>query len=129
LAQPSAYPKEARAAAGIEHVETPTADFFLTSNRVYKVRKAVDLGFLDLTTRRERNADCVREIQLNRRLAPDVYLGVAPLVRGPCSFVLGALVDAELSSLPDTAEHCVVMRRLRRGGDALSLFSAGCHTS
>jgi len=125
LAQPSAYPKDASAAAGLEHIETPLSHLFLTRERVYKLRKSVDFGSADLTTRRKRNSDCVREVQLNRRLAPDVYLGVAPLVQGPESFVLGALVGTSPSVLPDAAEHCVVMRRLPAGRDALGLLKAG----
>jgi hypothetical protein len=120
LAQPSAYPKDANAEAGVKHIETEIAHLFLTCDRVYKLRKAVKLGSIDLTTRSRRNAECVREIRLNGRLAPDAYLGVAPLVRGPRSFVLGALVDAVPFALPDTAEYCVVKRRLPAGREALA---------
>jgi aminoglycoside phosphotransferase family enzyme/predicted kinase/CBS domain-containing protein len=129
LGQPSAYPNDASAALGIEHIQTHISDLFLTRDRVYKLRKAVDLAFLDFTTRSERNADCVREVQLNRRLAPDVYLGVAPLELGPDGFVVGKLADAPPVALTDAAEHCVVMRRLPVGRDALSLLSAGRLTS
>ena len=125
LAQPSAYPKDASAAAGLEQIETPLSHLFLTRERVYKLRKSVDLGSADFATRRKRNTDCVREVRLNRRLAPDVYLGVAPLVQGPESFVLGALVGTSPSVLPDAAEHCVVMRRLPADRDALGLLKAG----
>ena len=125
LAQPSAYPDDASAASGVEHVQTHISHLFLTPSRVYKLRKAVNLGFLDFTTRSERNADCVREVQLNRRLAPDVYLGVAPLERGADGFMVGELSDTPPIALSDAAEHCVVMRRLPTGRDALSLLSAG----
>jgi len=43
----------------------------------YKLKKSVDMGFLDFSTRCRRLAVCRREVELNRRLAPDVYLGVA----------------------------------------------------
>jgi aminoglycoside phosphotransferase family enzyme len=51
-------------------------------DRAYKLKKPVVLGFLDFSTRKAREAGCHREVDLNRRLAPDVYLGVAD-VTGP----------------------------------------------
>lgn len=57
-------------------VETHTAVLFFVDDRVYKLKKAVDLGFLDHRTREARLAACRQEVALNRRLAPDVYLGV-----------------------------------------------------
>ncbi len=57
--------------------ETHSAYVFFVGDRAYKLKKAVDLGFLDFTTREAREAVCHREVELNRRLAPDVYLGVA----------------------------------------------------
>jgi aminoglycoside phosphotransferase family enzyme/predicted kinase len=77
-------------------VETHISVLFFFGDRVYKVRKPVTTPFLDFSTRELRLADCRREIALNRRLAPDVYLGVHDLVDES-----GAAV-----------EHLVVMRRL-----------------
>lgn len=77
-------------------VETHSAVVFFFGNRAYKVKKPVDLGFLDFSTREKRRAACEREQELNRRLAPDVYLGIAD-VTGP---------DGQL------LEHLLVMRRL-----------------
>ena len=125
LAQPTAYPDDASAASGVEQIQTHISNLFLTRDRVYKLRKAVDLGFLDFTTRAERNADCVREVQLNRRLAPNVYLGVAPLELSFEGFVVGKLDTSPTCMMMSSAEHCVVMRRLPEGRDALSLLSAG----
>ncbi|GHB87727.1 hypothetical protein GCM10010348_00740 [Streptomyces anthocyanicus] len=59
--------------------ETHTAMVFFVEDRVYKRKKPVDLGFLDYTTRSSRRAVCEREIELNRRFAPDVYLGLGEL--------------------------------------------------
>lgn len=77
-------------------VETHTAVLLFMGDRVYKVKKAVDLGFLDHRTRAAREAACHEEVRLNRRLAPDVYLGVSDVLD------------------PDGApcEHMVVMRRM-----------------
>jgi aminoglycoside phosphotransferase family enzyme/predicted kinase len=76
--------------------ETHTAVVVLVGERAYKVKKPVSLGFVDLSTREARRAACEREVSLNRRLAPDVYLGVAQLLD----------VDGTL------CEDLVVMRRL-----------------
>lgn len=103
----------AAAAAACEPrvVETHSAVLLLLGPRVYKVKKPVDLGFLDFTTLEARRAVCSREVELNRRLSPDVYLGVHDLCdeRG------------------EVVEHLVVMRRMpddralsalvRRGAD------------
>ena len=61
-------------------VETHTAILFFVGDRVFKLKKAVDLGFLDHRTRESRLLACQREVDLNRRLAPDVYLGVFDLL-------------------------------------------------
>ena len=55
---------------------------FLTDSRVYKLKKPVRYDYLDFSTIEARWADCVAEVRLNRRLAPDVYLGVIPLELG-----------------------------------------------
>ena len=77
-------------------VETHTSVLVFLGDRVYKVKKPADLGFLDFRSREARREACAAEVALNRRLAPDVYLGVAD-VTGP---------DGEL------CDHMVVMRRL-----------------
>ncbi|MCI4145718.1 MULTISPECIES: AAA family ATPase [unclassified Streptomyces] len=76
--------------------ETHTAIVFFAGDRAYKLKKPVDLGFLDYTTVAARRVACEREVALNRRFAPDVYLGPGEL-RGP---------DAQ------TPEPLVVMRRM-----------------
>jgi aminoglycoside phosphotransferase family enzyme/predicted kinase len=123
LADPAAYPDDATAARGVSHVQTHISHVFLTAARVYKLRKAVSPGFLDFAGRAARNDDCERELRLNRRLAPDVYLGIAPLVRAAAreGFRVGALGEAARAD----AEHVVVMRRLPDGCDALSLLARG----
>ncbi|MFF4562028.1 AAA family ATPase [Streptomyces sp. NPDC001435] len=57
-------------------VETHTAIVLFAGDRAYKVKKPVDLEFLDYTTVAARRAACEREVTLNRRFAPDVYLGL-----------------------------------------------------
>jgi uncharacterized protein len=57
-------------------VETHTATLRFSGDRVYKVKKAVRFPFLDFTSREARESACRREVELNARLSPDVYLGV-----------------------------------------------------
>ncbi len=89
--------------------ETHAAVVFLVGDRAYKLKKPVNLGFLDFSTRQKRQAVCHREVELNRRIAPDVYLGVAD-VGGPD----GAL-----------CEHLVVMRRMPAARRLSTLVRAG----
>ncbi|MGW4488975.1 bifunctional aminoglycoside phosphotransferase/ATP-binding protein [Amycolatopsis sp. NPDC004368] len=76
--------------------ETHIGVVFLAGDLVYKLKKPVDLGFLDFSARETRQRMCHREVALNRRLSPDVYLGVAD-VTGPDGRV---------------CDHLVVMRRM-----------------
>jgi aminoglycoside phosphotransferase family enzyme/predicted kinase len=89
--------------------ETHAGAVFLVGEHAYKLKKPVDLGFLDFRTRESRLAACHREVMLNRRLAPDVYLGVADV-----SDVDGAPCD-----------HLVVMRRMPEVRRLASLVAAG----
>ena len=69
-------------AAGIgpvELIETHISWVFLAGDSVYKVKKPVDLGFLDFTTLDKRRFFCEEEVRLNQRLTHDVYLGVVEL--------------------------------------------------
>ena len=79
LRRAAAYPDDPDAGSGVQEIQTHISHVFLTRTRVYKLRKAVDLGFVAFGQRAERNADCEREVRLNRRFAPDVYLGIAPV--------------------------------------------------
>ncbi|MGK2950722.1 MAG: AAA family ATPase [Acidimicrobiales bacterium] len=76
--------------------ETHSAVVFFVGDRAYKMKKPIDLGFLDFRSLDARRQVCHDEVRLNRRLAPDAYLGVAD-VHGP---------DGEV------CEHLVVMRRM-----------------
>lgn len=63
----------------IEAIETHFAWVFLTRHYAYKLKKPIRHEQLELSTLSARRANCEREVQLNRRLAPHVYLGVVPL--------------------------------------------------
>ncbi len=93
---------------GPRAVETHTSVLFFFGDRVVKVRKPAAFGFVDFTDIRRRRRDCEREVALNRRLAPDVYLGTASIRMG------GAVV-----------EHAVVMRRLPEDRSLAALVAGG----
>lgn len=76
LLQPQAYPHETQQ---IQLVQTQMSFVFLTGDYAYKVKKPVNLGYLDYTTLQKRRFFCHRELELNRRLCPDVYLAVVPI--------------------------------------------------
>lgn len=95
-------------------VETHISLLFFVGDRVYKVRKPVHFDFVDFSDRRAREADCIREVELNRRLAPDVYLGVLDIVE-----------HANSSRTPRTLDHAVVMRRLPEQRRLSSLVHQG----
>lgn len=73
-----------------------------------QVKKPVDVGFLDFSSRERRLAVCRREVELNRRLAPDVYLGVAD-VTGPDGSVCDHLVV--MRRMPDQRRLSALIRR------------------
>jgi uncharacterized protein len=60
--------------------ETHISNVFLIGDRAYKLKKPVRTGFLDFTTPEARRRFCEREVELNRRFSPDVYLGVATIL-------------------------------------------------
>ena len=73
LLDPGAYPHGTRT---VEMVETHISFIFFAGDFVYKVKKPVNYGFLDFTTLEKRRHFCRREVELNRRICPEVYLGV-----------------------------------------------------
>jgi aminoglycoside phosphotransferase family enzyme/predicted kinase len=66
----------------IVHLQTHISHVFLAGDHAYKIKKPVNFGFLDFTDRAQRQFFCEEEIRLNRRLAPELYLGVVGLDAG-----------------------------------------------
>ena len=67
----------------IKLVETHISWVILTGQFAYKIKKPVDLGFVDFSSLEKRRFYCEEEVRLNRRLAPDIYLEVVPITRSP----------------------------------------------
>ncbi|MCX7634553.1 MAG: hypothetical protein N2Z74_02265, partial [Syntrophales bacterium] len=88
----------------VEVIQTHISIIFLAGHEVYKVKKAVNFGFLDFTTLERRRFYCERELELNRRLAPDVYREVVPITEQDGRFALGGVGT--------TVEFALRMRRL-----------------
>jgi len=101
LLDPQAYPEPP---PRVELVQTQISYVFLAGDCVYKIKKPVDMGFLDYTTLEKRLYYCRKEIELNRRLCADAYLGVVPITKEKGRFVIGGKGEAE--------EYAVKMRRL-----------------
>ena len=65
-----------------KRIDTHGAVVFLTDERAYKLKRAVKFPYMDFSTSDRRAAMCHAEIDINRRTAPEIYLGVAPVRRG-----------------------------------------------
>jgi hypothetical protein len=100
LMKPDAYDEES---GKIELIQTHISFVFLTRNFVYKVKKAVDLEFLDFTTLEKRRFFCEKELELNRRLCGDMYLEVVPINRSNVIKIKGE---------GETVEYAVKMKRM-----------------
>jgi uncharacterized protein len=92
----------------VSAIETHVSTLLFRGALVFKVKKPVHFGFVDLSTPEQRARACRREVELNRRLAPDVYLGVAEVVG------LGG----------DVVDHAVVMHRMPDDRRLSTLVSA-----
>ncbi len=86
LLDPACYPHPA---PKIEHIETHISDVFLTGQYAYKLKKPLNLGFLDFSTLEKRRFCCEEELRLNRRLAPELYLAVVPITGEPAHLRVG----------------------------------------
>jgi len=114
LLKPAAYPEPT---AEVRLIETHVSFIFLTDSFVYKVKKPVDFGFLNFTTLDRRRFYCEEEVRLNRRLCPEIYLGVVELRSGPAGAAFegsGTLID-----------YAVKMKRLPEGKMLAQLLEQG----
>jgi aminoglycoside phosphotransferase family enzyme len=101
LSTPSAYSHPVEA---VEVRQTHISVVFLAGSLAYKIKKPVDLGFVNYRSLERRRHFCEEEVRLNRRLAPEVYLGVVPVTRD------GDVIRVEGAG--DVIEWAVKMERL-----------------
>src|SRR6056297_1894212 len=93
LADPSTHAET----DAVERIDTHISHLFLTGARVFKLKRAMSLPYLDFSTAEQRLAACEKELSLNRRTAPELYLGVRRITDGtggPEFDGAGALLDA-----------------------------------
>lgn len=110
LLRPDAYPHPA---IQVELRETHISWVLLAGAFAYKVKKPVNFGFLDFSTYERRLAACAEEVRLNRRLCPDVYLGLRQIVRERGRY---RIVPVPEDGTSPSGEPVVWMRRLPAGG-------------
>src|SRR5205823_11992838 len=91
----------------VRSIQTHISWVFIASPFVFKLKKPVNLGFAVFSTRERRRHFCQREVELNRRLCPEVYLGVVPIFKTASGFSFNG--EGEI------AEYCVKMKELSRG--------------
>jgi uncharacterized protein len=87
----------------VELIQTHISFVFLTDQYVYKIKKPVNFGFLDFSTLDKRRSYCLKELQLNRRLCPEIYLEVVPINKSKTLKVGGS---------GETVEYALKMKRL-----------------
>ena len=101
MLDPGFYPEVPES---VELLQTQMSFVFLAGEFVYKIKKAVNLGYLDYTTLEKRRYLCQHEVELNRRLCPDTYLAVIPIIQDGNVTKLGGTGNA--------IEYAVKMRCL-----------------
>lgn len=92
--------------SGFTVMETHISWILLTGDFVYKIKKPVDFGFIDYSTLDRRAHFCHEEVRLNRRLAPELYLGVVP--------VYGSASAPKLTADGAPIEYMVKTRQFRQ---------------
>ncbi len=102
MSDPSSYPEHPHS---VQVIETHISWVFLTSEYAYKLKKPIVFEFLDFSTVERRHRACLDEVRLNRRLAPDVYLGVLPITQDSAG-------DIRLDGQGQPIDWLVQMRRL-----------------
>lgn len=87
----------------IQHVETHISHILLSGTFAYKIKKPLNLGFLDFSSLDKRLHACQEEVRLNQRLAPTIYLGVVPITGSP--------TDPHINGTGAPFEYAVKMRQ------------------
>ena len=117
LKSPSSYPHRP---AEVRSLQTHISWVFIASPFVFKVKKPVNLGFADFSTLEKRHYFCQREVELNRRLAPEIYLGVVAIYKTASGFSFSAPPRRG-----KIADYSVKMRKLPRGWFLSELLAKG----
>lgn len=111
-------PRSHHGGGPVDHIETHGAHVFLVGDRAYKIKRAVILPYLDFSTPEKRLAMLARELELNRRFAPDLYLGIIAITRGTD----GRL---RLGGEGPAVEHALMLRRFDQSALLLERARSG----
>jgi len=114
LSNPAFYPHYVKA---IDIEETHISKVFLTGDFAYKLKKPVDLGFLDFTTLEKRHNYCEQEFLLNQRLSHQIYLDVVAITLESRGYAL--------NGPGQPVDYAVKMRQLPRERTMLELLRRG----
>ncbi len=114
LLQPRMYDHPA---PDIQLVQTHISFVLLAGEFVYKFKKAVDFGFLDFSTLEKRKYCCEQELVLNRRLCPDIYLGLVTVTQEENGY--------GLNGSGEVVEYGVKMARMPEDRMMVNLIRAG----
>jgi aminoglycoside phosphotransferase family enzyme/predicted kinase len=101
----------------VELVETHISYILLTGEFAYKIKKPVNLGFVDFSTLEKRLHFCLEELRLNRRLAAELYLGVIRIT--------GTEQDPQLGGSGPSLEFAVKMKKFPRDRELRSVLRTG----
>ncbi len=104
--------------AAVERIETHISLVFLAGDLAYKLKKPVVFPFLDYSTPEARRRACINEVQLNRRTAPELYLGVVPITHDSAR-------GLQIGGSGEVVEWAVKMRRFPDGCMYSELAAAG----
>jgi aminoglycoside phosphotransferase family enzyme/gluconate kinase len=127
LTNPDSYPHES--ARGIEHLETHISHIFLGGGYAYKMKKSLDLGFLDFTSLEKRKYYCEEELRLNSIFAPDIYLEVVPVYKndGQLSFREEGEVVEYLLKMKEFKQEMIMSEIVERGDFSSDLCTELAH--
>ncbi|MDX8407284.1 MAG: hypothetical protein R8L58_02750, partial [Mariprofundaceae bacterium] len=109
LLKPDIYP---HATDDIRLLQTHISWVILTGPYAYKLKKPHNFGFLDFSTLKRRRHFCCLELDLNRRLAPDLYVDVLPVCASADGFRLGESFDSDAAA--KAVDYCVKMRQFEQ---------------
>ncbi len=105
--EPGSYPSKPEKT---EHIQTHISHVFIADPYVYKIKKHVDLDFLDFSTLKKRKYYCEKEIELNSRLCSEIYLKVVPVFKQESHYSL----ESDMQNEDDIVEYAVKMKRLKK---------------
>ncbi|MBI2791587.1 MAG: AAA family ATPase [Gammaproteobacteria bacterium] len=118
LQNPTLYP---HAVSGFEVLQTHLSWVILTGQFAYKIKKPLNLGFQDFTTLQKRKYYCELEVQLNKRLAPQIYIEAIPIT--------GTMSKPSLSGNGEVIEYAVKMNQFDQSALLGNMVKKGALTT